>query len=106
LEEKIHVNLYLFLNRISFVFSLRTKDKKFKQFKSLYEVHTNKKIQGLHTDNGKEYMSTEFSKYLKDNGIIHYTAVAYCPQSNGKPERLNQTLIEKARCMMIAAKID
>ena len=29
----------------------------------------------------------------------------YCPQSNGKAERLNRTLIEKARCMMIAANI-
>ncbi len=51
-------------------------------------------------------MSTEFSKYLKDNGIDHYTSVAYCPQSNGKAERLNQTLIEKARCMIIAAKVN
>jgi hypothetical protein len=29
--------------------------------------------------------------------------VSYCPQSNGKAERLNRTLIEKARCMIIAA---
>jgi hypothetical protein len=93
----------------SFVYFLSTKDEqfeKFKQFKSLYEERTNKKIQGLHTDNGSIYISTEFSEYLKDNGIVHYTAVAYCPQSNSKAERLNQILIEKARCMIIAAKVN
>ena len=31
--------------------------------------------------------------------------VTYCPQRNGKAERLNQTLIEKARCMINPAKI-
>jgi hypothetical protein len=39
-----------------FVYLLRTKDEqieKFKQFKSLYEINTKKKIQGLHTENGK-----------------------------------------------------
>ena len=51
---------------------------------NLYEVRTNKKIQGLHTDNGTEYISTEFSKYLKDNGIVHYTAVAHFPQLTAK----------------------
>jgi hypothetical protein len=40
---------------------------------------------------------------LKRNGIIHNTSVAYCPQSNDKAERLNRTLVEKARCMLISA---
>ncbi len=31
--------------------------------------------------------------------------MSYCPQSNGKAERFNRTLIEKARCMMKAANI-
>jgi hypothetical protein len=91
------------------VYFLSTKDEqfeKFKQFKSLYKVHMNKKIQGLQTDNGSEYISTEFSKYLEDNVIVHYTAVAYCPQSNRKAERLKQTLIEKARCTIKAAKVN
>jgi transposase InsO family protein len=47
----------------------------------------------------KNNFSLEFQNYLKQNGIIHNTSVAYCPQSNEKAERLNRTLVEKARCM-------
>jgi hypothetical protein len=75
------------------------------EFKNFYENQRNVKIQGLRTDNGSEYLSNEFKNYLKEHGIEHITTAPYCPQSNGKPERLNRTLIDKARCMMIAANI-
>lgn len=38
--------------------------------------------------------------------IKHNTSAQYCPQSNGKAERLNRALIEKARCMMITLGIN
>jgi len=44
--------------------------------------------------------------FLKDAGIKHNTSVAGCPQSNGKAERLNRTLVEKARCMLITAGLN
>ena len=43
---------------------------------------------------------------MKHHGIIHNTSVAYSPQSNGKAERLNRTLVEKARCMIISSNVD
>jgi hypothetical protein len=92
----------------SFVYFLRSKNEqfeKFKEFKSQYELQRNLKIQEFRTDNGTEYLSHEFQQYLKDRGIIHNTSVPYCPQSNGKSERLNRTLIDKARCMMIASNV-
>jgi len=92
----------------SFVYFIRTKDEQFdksKELKSQYELQRNVKIQGLHTDNGIKYLCNEFQNYFKENGIILYRSVPYCPQSNGEAERLNRTLIEKARCMMIAANI-
>ena len=76
---------------------------KSKEFKRGYELKRKRKINELRTDNGKEYFSLEFQNYLKRNGIIHNTSVAYCPQSNDKAERLNRTLVEKARCMLISA---
>ncbi|CAF0996316.1 unnamed protein product [Brachionus calyciflorus] len=82
----------------SFVYFLKQKSEqfdKFKEFKNYYELLTDRKIKELRTDNGREYLSNEFKKYIKDAGIKHNTSVEYCPQMNGKAERLNRTLIEK-----------
>ena len=93
----------------SFVYFLKSKAEqfeKFKEFKNYYEGLTETKIKELRTDNGTEYLPIVFQQYLKQNGIKHNTSVEYCPQSNGKAERLNRTLIEKARCMLIASKVN
>ena len=90
----------------SFVYFIKHKSEqaeRFEEFKAHYETLANEKIKELRTDNGREYLSNEFQKYLRENGIIHNTSVEYCPQMNGKAERLNRTLIVKARCMLISA---
>jgi hypothetical protein len=69
-------------------------------------LSSGKKINELRTDNGREYLSNEFQNFLKDAGIKHNTSVDYFPQMNGKAERLNRTLIEKARCMIAASNLD
>ena len=51
-------------------------------------------------------MSNDFKNYLKENGIKHNTSIPNCTQSNGRSERLNRTLLEKARFMIISAKLD
>ena len=93
----------------SYTYFLKQKSEqfeKFREFKNTYELLRSKKINELRTDNGNEYLSTEFQNYLKHHGIIHNTSVAYSPQSNGKAERLNRTLVEKARCMIISSNVD
>ncbi|KAI8440646.1 hypothetical protein MSG28_001855 [Choristoneura fumiferana] len=57
-------------------------------------------IKVLRSDNGGEYCNAKFEQYLKDEGIIHQTSVVYCAQQNAVSERLNRTLVEKARCML------
>jgi transposase InsO family protein len=42
---------------------------KFKKFKEKVESDVDKKIQCLHTDNGREYVSHEFDTYLKKHKI-------------------------------------
>ena len=54
----------------------------------------------LRTDNGGEYTSQEFEKYLQENGIKHQTTVPYNPQQNGVAERMNRTLLNMVRSMM------
>ena len=93
----------------SFVYLLKNKSEQFetfKEFKNPYESMTGKRINELRSDNGREYLSNEFQNYLKENGIKHNTSVEYCPQSNGKAERLNRTLIEKARCLLISENLN
>jgi hypothetical protein len=93
----------------SFVYLLKNKseqEEKFKEFKSYYELLSGNKIKELRTDNGREYLSNAFQSFLREAGIKHNTSVEYCPQSNGKAERLNRTLVEKARCMLITANLD
>lgn len=79
---------------------------KFKQFKTMAETQTGQKLKMLRTDNGKEYFNDAFSSYLKSEGVIHQSSAPYTPEQNGKAERMNRTLVEKARCMLIDAKLD
>ena len=46
----------------------------------------------LITDNGGEFTSTPFKKWLALSGIEHHLTSPYHPQSNGKCERFNGTL--------------
>jgi hypothetical protein len=59
----------------------------------------------LRTDNGGEYLSTEFQNYLKAKGIKHELTVPYSPQQNGVAERMNRTLVESARSMIAQARL-
>ena len=60
----------------------------------------------LRTDGGSEYQSLELQKYLKDNGIEHEKTPPYTPELNGMAERLNRTLIERVRCLLISSGLN
>ena len=72
----------------------------FKQWKILVEKQTGKQIKRLRTDNGLEFCSGEFNNFCKDQGIVRHLTVRDTPQQNGVAERMNRTLLEKARCML------
>lgn len=78
---------------------------KFQDFKMLAENQTGKRIKRLRSDNGTEFCNEEMKSFLRRNGIIHQTTVAYTPQQNGVAERMNRTLVEKARCLLSDAKL-
>ncbi|KAG0430881.1 Retrovirus-related Pol polyprotein from transposon TNT 1-94 [Dictyocoela muelleri] len=51
------------------------------------------------TDNGKQYTSQVFKKFIKkNNNIFHTTTSPYNPQSNGMSERINQTITRVLNC--------
>jgi transposase InsO family protein len=55
----------------------------------------------LQSDRGGEYTGHNFEFHLKKNGILHRMSVPYTPQQNGMAERLNQTLLNVTRCLLI-----
>ena len=95
-------------SRYYWVYILKTKDQVFNYFlewKALVEKATKNKIKTLRTDNGGEYTSTRFQDYLKAEGIRHELTVPKTTQQNGIAERLNRTLVETARSMLLDAKL-
>lgn len=77
----------------------------FKEFKARAENQTGKKIGILRSDNGTEYCNHAMKDFLRSAGIMHQTTVPYTPEQNGVAERMNRTLVEKARCMLFEAKL-
>lgn len=61
------------------------------------------KVSKIRCDNGGEYSGAVFKNFCGEQGIeIEYTP-PYTPEHNGSAERLNRTLIERARAMLIEA---
>jgi transposase InsO family protein len=95
-------------SRYTFVYLLRAKSEvfeKFKEFEALVKNKYMKSIKILRSDNGGEYMSKDFDNFLKSKGIEKQLSVAYTPQQNGVAERMNRTIVESARTMMIHANL-
>ena len=59
----------------------------------------------VRTDNGGEFTYLEFEKYFKDEGIVRHKTNVYAPQQNGVAERMNRTLLERARSMLSNANL-
>lgn len=54
----------------------------------------------LRCDNGAQYASNDLKSWCKQRGTVLDYTVPYSPQSNGKSERLNRTLLDKARVLI------
>lgn len=85
-----------------FVYILRNKSEtlsKLVEFKQLVENQTSSKIKSLVNDNGGEYTSKAFEKFLSENGIRMHLTAPYTPQQNPIAEVGNRTTVEKARAL-------
>ena len=70
---------------------------------TLLETQSGQRTQRLRCDNGSEYINQELSDFCATKGIKLETTVRYTPEQNGAAERLNLTLVEKARPMLAAS---
>ena len=60
-------------------------------------------VKAFMTDAGGEYKSLDLSRKLKELGILSWTSIPHMHQQNGRAERLNRTLIEKAQALRFEA---
>ncbi|KAL0424733.1 UNVERIFIED_CONTAM: Retrovirus-related Pol polyprotein from transposon TNT 1-94 [Sesamum radiatum] len=93
-------------SRKVFVFLMKHKSdvfEKFRKWKILVENQTGKKLKVLRTDNGLEFCNQSFSNLCDECGIKRHKTNPYTPQQNGVAERMNRTLLEKVRCMLISS---
>lgn len=71
----------------------------FREYVQMTESKFNVRMAKLRCDNGGEYSSKEFIEFCKLKGIVIDYTVPYTPELDGSAERMNRTLIEKARAM-------
>ena len=79
--------------------------KRFQEWKALVEKSSGRHIKALRSDNGGEYTSSDFDSYLTKEGIKHERTTPYTPEQNGVAERLNRTLIEGVRTILVDSKL-
>lgn len=85
----------------SYILGSKTKVLHFKMYEAMATAHFNVKISRFRGDNGREYLSTEMKDYFEQRGIQYECTIRYSPQQNGVSERLNRTILDKARCILL-----
>ncbi|GLC60440.1 hypothetical protein PLESTB_001612800 [Pleodorina starrii] len=68
---------------------------------TLWQTQTGDKVRRVHTDRGTEYVNNDLLAAFKDLGILHEKTAPYSPEQNGAAERLNRTLMDRVRAMLI-----
>lgn len=96
-------------SRKVFVIPIKSKSEvyqEFVKFKTFVENQCSKKIKVFRSDNGTEYVNNNFKNLFSKSGILHQTTSPYTPEQNGIAERMNRTLMERIRCMLLDANLD
>uniref|UniRef100_A0A0C9QD48 POLX_0 protein n=1 Tax=Fopius arisanus TaxID=64838 RepID=A0A0C9QD48_9HYME len=77
----------------------------FKIFHKSAENQTGHRIKILQTDGGKEFCNRAMDDYLQSFGIERRVTVPRTPEQNGVAERMNRTLMDSARCLLIQSNM-
>ena len=84
-------------------FTLKSKDQvavRFEEFRAICERQTGEKLKALRSDRGGEYISNALAARFAELGVEHQYTTPYSPQSNGRAERWNQTIVSRMRSML------
>ena len=97
-----------YFSRKVWVFILISKDEtfeEFKQWKVMVDNQTNRNLKCLRTNNGLEFCGEKFSNLCGNQGIVRHRTMKSMPQQNGLVKRINSIILERARCMLINARL-
>jgi hypothetical protein len=72
----------------------------FQFFKVWAKNQTQKTIKKFRSDQGGEFTSAKFKRFLESSGIEHDLSAPDTPMQNGRAERFNRTIMEKALSML------
>ena len=90
-------------SRYGYIYLMQRKSEayeKFKEFRAEAEKQLGKTLKTFRSDRGGEYLDTEFTDHLIENGIVSELSTPGDPQLNGVAERRNRTLLDMVRSMI------
>ncbi|XP_016168907.1 uncharacterized protein LOC107611507 [Arachis ipaensis] len=94
--------------RVTWIFLMKDKSEVFYLFENFYQIvrtQFGSLIKRLRSDNSREYVNQNFSKFLKDNGVIHELTCVDTLQQNGVAERKNRHLLEVTRALLFQTSV-
>jgi hypothetical protein len=71
----------------------------FRNIAARMEKQSGQLIQKIRFERGTEFY--QLKEWMAENGIVPQPVPAYTPEANGRAERLNRTLIERVRALLI-----
>lgn len=90
-------------SNFTITYLIKNKSDVFQKFQEYYQMTKSQfgfSVSKLICDNGGEYVSGQFKSFCRNNGVILDYTIPYTPEQNGKAERMNRTLVERARTMI------
>jgi hypothetical protein len=69
------------------------------------ENQLNRKVKQVLSDGGGEFCNGSLKSFFNKHGIEHLVTVPHTPQQNGVAERINRTLLDKAKPMMLDSNV-
>ncbi|MCO5602658.1 hypothetical protein L7F22_056794 [Adiantum nelumboides] len=95
-------------DRYTWVSFLKLKSEAFgsiRDWKAMVEKEKDLKVKSIRSDRGGEFLSENFARWCKSEGIRRQLTTPYTPSQNGVVERKNRTIMEMARAMLAHASL-
>ena len=93
-------------SRYKYLYFLANKDEaleKFRHFRSQQVVAYGFSLSELLTDNGGEYIGSDFEEFCIDSAVVHKTTSPYTPEENSTTEVYWRTLMQMVRSFLKAS---